>query len=82
MAAAGALLALALAAPLAAVPVAAQPLSVRVTNASEPEFCAERDNITLTLTSKDVRSFRIEAVHPAYLNTLSDNPKPLPVAKQ
>lgn len=44
---------------------------MRVTNASEPEFCAERDNITLTLTSKDVRSFRIEAVHPAYLNTLS-----------
>jgi len=50
--------------------VAAEPLAVEVTNASEPVLCAEKDNVTLNLASKDVRAFRIEAAHPAYIGTL------------
>ena len=42
----------------------------RCTNASEPVLCAERDNVTVNLTSGDVRTFRIEAAHPAYIGTL------------
>jgi hypothetical protein len=45
-------------------------LAVEVTNASEPILCAEKDNVTLNLTSSAVRSFRIEATHPVYINTL------------
>jgi hypothetical protein len=48
----------------------AQTLAVDVSNASEPELCAEKDNVTINLTSRDVRSFRIEAAHPAYIGTL------------
>ncbi|KAB2919462.1 MAG: hypothetical protein F9K29_05215 [Hyphomicrobiaceae bacterium] len=45
-------------------------LAVEVTNASEPVLCAEKDNVTLNFTSRDVRRFRIEAAHPAYIGTL------------
>src|SRR5215510_13896344 len=45
----------------------AEPLDVEVHNASEPVLCAEKDNVTLQLTSDAVRSFRISAVHPVYL---------------
>jgi hypothetical protein len=45
-------------------------LAVEVTSASEPERCAEKDNVTLNFVSKDVRRFRIEATHPAYLASL------------
>ena len=48
----------------------AEPLAVEVTNASEPVLCAEKDNVTINLASKDVRRFRIEAAHPAYIGTL------------
>jgi hypothetical protein len=48
----------------------AQTLAVDVSNASEPVLCAEKDNVTINLTSRDVRSFRIEAAHPAYIGTL------------
>jgi hypothetical protein len=72
-----ALLALGLAALLLAAPApaaqAASPaaaLAVEVTNASEPVLCAEKDNVTLDFASKDVRRFRIEAAHPAYIGTL------------
>ena len=47
-----------------------QPLAVEVTNASEPVLCAEKDNVTLNLASKDVRRLRIEAAHPAYIGTI------------
>jgi hypothetical protein len=47
-----------------------EPLGVEVTNASEPVLCAEKDNVTVNLTSKDVRRLRIEATHPAYLGSL------------
>ena len=48
----------------------AEPLAVEVTNASEPVLCAEKDNVTLNLASKDVRRFRIEAAHPSYIGTI------------
>lgn len=47
-----------------------EPIAVEVTNASEPVLCAEKDNVTLNLTSKEVRRFRIEAVHPSYIGTI------------
>jgi hypothetical protein len=50
--------------------VAAEPIAVEVTNASEPVLCAEKDNVTINFASKDVRRFRIEAAHPAYIGTL------------
>jgi hypothetical protein len=43
---------------------------VEVTNASEPVLCAEKDNVTLNFASSQVRSFRIEATHPAYSGTI------------
>ena len=42
-------------------------LAVEVTGASEPVLCAEKDNVTLNFASPAVRSFRIEAAHPAYI---------------
>jgi hypothetical protein len=47
-----------------------EPLAVEVMNASEPVLCAEKDNVTINLQSKDVRRFRIEAAHPAYIGTI------------
>jgi hypothetical protein len=47
-----------------------KPLAVEVTNASEPVLCAEKDNVTVNLASKEVRRFRIEAAHPAYIGTI------------
>jgi hypothetical protein len=52
-------------------------LGVVVTNASEPQLCAEKDNVTLALTDSRVTQFRIEAAHPAYIDTLQrDNFSP------
>lgn len=49
-------------------------LAVDVKNESEPVLCAEKDNVAISMASKDVRSFRIEAAHPVYLSTgLRDN---------
>jgi hypothetical protein len=45
-------------------------LAVDVANQSEPVLCAEKDNVTLALTSPQVKSFRIEAAHPAYIGAL------------
>ena len=42
-------------------------LAVEVTGASEPVVCAEKDNVTVNLTSAQVRAFRVEAAHPAYI---------------
>lgn len=43
---------------------------VKVENLSEPVLCAEMDNITLTVSSPEVQQFRIEAVHPVYINAM------------
>src|SRR5262245_41517872 len=67
LAAVGAAMACAAAAPAAR---AAGGLAVEVTNASEPVLCAEKDNVTINLTSSQVRRFSIEAAHPAYIGTL------------
>ncbi|MFG1463933.1 hypothetical protein V5F77_13645 [Xanthobacter sp. DSM 24535] len=48
----------------------APPLAVEVRNESEPVLCAEKDNVALTFASPQVRRFRIQAVHPAYLGAL------------
>lgn len=45
-------------------------LAVQVTNTSEPVLCAEKDNVAINFASPEVRSFRIEAVHPAYMGGL------------
>jgi hypothetical protein len=45
-------------------------LAVEVDNASQAALCAESDNVTINLTSNEVRQFRIEAAHPAYLAML------------
>ncbi|MEZ0172408.1 hypothetical protein [Microvirga sp. TS319] len=45
-------------------------LSVKVTNTSEPVLCAEKDNVAVNFASPEVKSFRIEAVHPAYMGSL------------
>jgi hypothetical protein len=46
-------------------------IAVEVTNASEPVLCAEKDNVTINLTSPEVRRFRVQATHPAYIGTLA-----------
>jgi hypothetical protein len=58
-------------APLSAAPV--DSLAVEVVNKSEPTPCAEKDNVSIALISSEVRSFRIEATHPAYLPMLRGN---------
>jgi hypothetical protein len=53
--------------------VHAQPpkeIAVEVTGASEPVLCAEKDNVTVNLASKNVRRFRIEATHPSYIGSI------------
>ncbi len=52
-------------------------LAVDVENQSEPVLCAEKDNVAVALSNKNVRSFRIEAAHPVYLSsTLRANIEP------
>ena len=48
----------------------ANELAVQISNKSEPELCAERDNVALEFTSPEVRRFRLQAVHPAYMGTI------------
>lgn len=53
-----------------ALPAAAASLdgvAVDIVNESEPVLCAEKDNVALSLSSPEVRAFRIEAAHPVYL---------------
>ena len=45
-------------------------LAVDVINQSEPVLCAEKDNVALAFQSKAVKSFRIEAGHPAYIGMI------------
>lgn len=45
-------------------------LGVDVANKSELQLCAEKDNVTLEFKSAAVTQFRIEAAHPAYIDTL------------
>lgn len=45
-------------------------LAVDIVNESEPTLCAEKDNVSVTLRSGEVRRFTIEAAHPAYIGTI------------
>ncbi|SEC89081.1 hypothetical protein SAMN05519104_2300 [Rhizobiales bacterium GAS188] len=47
------------------------PMAVDVTNASEAESCAEKDNVTVNFASQELRRFRIEASHPAYIGAVA-----------
>jgi hypothetical protein len=51
-------------------PGSAEPVAVEVLNASTPTLCAETDNVYLKLISGAVRSFALEATHPAYAGTI------------
>jgi hypothetical protein len=48
----------------------ADELAVIVANRSEPELCAEKDNVELTFASPLVKSFRVQAVHPAFVGSI------------
>ena len=66
---------------LAAAPAFAQrdqgELAVLAKNLSTPDLCAERDNVEIDFSSPAVRSFRVQAAHPAYIGTiLSDRYAP------
>jgi hypothetical protein len=58
---------------LVAPAVAADDLAVDVVNASTPTLCAEKDNVTLNLVSTSVRRFTVEAAHPAYIGTITND---------
>jgi hypothetical protein len=45
-------------------------LGVAVANTSEAQLCAEKDNVTLSFTNSAVTQFRVEAAHPAFIDTL------------
>jgi hypothetical protein len=48
----------------------AEELAVSVTNHSEPEVCAEKDNIQIDFASPHVRGMRVRAVHPGYIGSV------------
>ena len=55
---------------LPAKAVDADEIAVAVTNLSEPVLCAEKDNIQIDFASPAVKTFRVQAVHPAYIGTI------------
>ena len=57
-------------APAAAQAPRADELAVEARNLSTPEFCAERDNVQIDFASPQVRSFRLQATHPAYIGMI------------
>ena len=57
-------------APAAEHGISSSELAVDVRNKSEPVLCAEKDNVALEFVSPAVRHFRIQAIHPAYINTI------------
>jgi hypothetical protein len=57
--------------PAPAVPGAVE---ASITNRSEPVLCAEKDNIDIRFSHPAVRSFRVQAIHPAYIGGIvADN---------
>ncbi len=45
-----------------------------ILNRSEPVLCAEKDNVDIRFSQQQLRSFRIQAIHPAYIGGLvADN---------
>lgn len=66
----GALLAAMLALAILARASAQTEQPVEIINGSTPTRCAEEDNVYLQLQAEQVRRFRIEARHPAYIGTI------------
>ena len=60
---------------LGAASVQGAPLKVEARNASTPTQCAETDNVYVKFMAPLVRSFKIEAAHPAYLASLASDSK-------
>jgi hypothetical protein len=60
---------------LAASPVQAASLKVEATNASRPTQCAETDNVYVKFVAPLVRGLKVEAVHPAYLASMTADSK-------
>lgn len=48
-------------------------ISVHVQNLSEPEVCAEKDNIDIRFLNPDIRRFKIQAVQPNYIGMLKED---------
>jgi hypothetical protein len=49
-------------------------VEAEIVNRSEPVLCAEKDNIDIRMSHAGLRSFRIQAIHPAYIGGLvADN---------
>jgi hypothetical protein len=49
---------------------AEQHLAVKVENRSEPVLCAEKDNVEINFSAPQVKRFRIQAVHPAFIGMI------------
>lgn len=64
------LAAIAPAAAQTAPPARPAELAVEARNLTTPELCAEKDNVQIDFASPLVRSFRIQAAHPAYIGTI------------
>lgn len=45
-------------------------VQARVNNETHPTRCAEEDNVSLNLSGKSIRKFRVEALPPAYLASI------------
>lgn len=48
-------------------------MTVKVQNLSEPEVCAEKDNIDIRFSNPDVRRFKIQAIQPSYIGMLRED---------
>jgi hypothetical protein len=51
--------------------LAADTIAVQATSGSTPESCAEKDNVAINFSSPLISSFRLEAVHPAYIGMIA-----------
>ncbi len=48
-------------------------LAVTARNLSVPDVCAEKDNVEIDFSAPAVRSFRLQAMHPAYMGTIASD---------
>jgi hypothetical protein len=58
---------------LAAGLATAAPVAATVENATTPTACAEEDNVSLVLHGEGIRRMRIEALQPAYLDSIGND---------
>jgi hypothetical protein len=47
-----------------------QDFAVEIKNKSEPEICAEKDNVALEFSSPSIKSMTVQAVHPSYMGMI------------